>query len=515
MKKWWVKLLLGLGVILLILATWVLSLSIHSKNSVDQYKDQLRAAGEKLSIEQLIPPRPDSAKNGESLFNDATRSMNTRAGALESNTPSAVRMVAPGKAIVGWQQPEVMSLQYSGFVTNTWEDIELALQSQASTFDLIRQAAERPQLVFEMDYKLGLQTPLPHLAKAKGVALLFSPAAVDALHRGDSGGAVTNIHTMLALLNAWKEPFLISQLVRIAMAQIAMSDQWELLQSTKLSDEQLAILQRDWMDMDFVQSMENAFLMERVISCSGIQNLRGSNSPFSKYSGMYGSGGGSGSSGDWLEDLKDLSRSAKRKTSETLWRVSWSYSDELSILKGDQVLVEAVRQVQTNDYFKNALADRDRKLATLGLGAPGTNWLRDELDDEFPVIVADSVQELSRSFDRLLTMEAARHMAITSIALKRYQLRHAKLPPDLSALVPEFLPQVPSDPVDGHPLRYQVTSDNSFLLYSIGKDGVDNGGDPSPGGKSKALQWLLGRDWVWPQPATPQEVQFYYDNPPK
>jgi hypothetical protein len=514
MKKWWVKLLLGLGAILLVLLVMLLSFSIHSKNSVDEYKDKLRAAGEKLDVNELIPPRPDPDKNGESFFNDACRSMNTRAGALESNTPSAVRMVAPGKAIVGWQQPEVMSPQYSGFVTNTWEDVELALQSQASTFDLIRQAAERPQLVFELDYKLGLQTPLPHLAKAKGAALLFSPAVVDALHRGDSGSAATNIHTMLALLNAWKEPFLISQLVRIAMAQIAMSDQWELLQSTKLSDEQLAILQRDWTDMDFVQSMENAFLMERVISCSGIQNLRGSNSPSSRFSGMSSSGGG-GCSGDWLEDLKDLGRSAKRKTSETLWRASWSYSDELSILKGDQVLVEAVRQVQTNGYFKNALVERDRKLAALGLGAPGTNWLRDELDDEFPVIVADSVQELSRSFDRLLTMEAARHMAITSIALKRYQLRHAKSPPDLSALVPEFLPQVPRDPVDGHPLRYQVISDNSFLLYSIGKDGVDNGGDPTPGGKSKALQWLLGRDWVWPQPATPAEIQNFYDNPPK
>jgi hypothetical protein len=424
-------------------------------------------------------------------------------------------MVAPGKAIVGWQQPEIVSLQYSDFVTNTWDDIELALQSQASTFDLIQQASERPQLVFELDYTQGLQAPLPHLAKAEEAALLFSPAALDALHRGDSAGAVTNIHTILALLNAWKEPFLISQLVRIAMAQIAMSDQWELLQSTKLSDEQLAMLQRDWMDMDFVQSMENAFLMERIIACSGIQNLRGSNSPFLRYSGMYGSSSGIGSSGDWLEDLKDVGRSAKRKTSETLWRVSWSYSDELSILKGDQVLIEAIRQVQTNGYFKNGLAERDRKLAALGMNQPGTNWLRDELDDEFPVIVVDSVLELSRSFDRLLTMEAARHMAITSIALKRYQLRHAKLPADLNALVPEFLPQVPRDPVDGHPLRYQVTSDNSFLLYSIGKDGVDNGGDPSPGGKSKVLQWLLGRDWVWPQPATPAEIQNFYNHPPK
>jgi len=149
----------------------------------------------------------------------------------------------------------------------------------------------------------------------------------------------------------------------------------------------------------------------------------------------------------------------------------------------------------------------------LGLDRPNTNWLRNELNDELTDL--GSVQGLSRALDRFLTAEATRRMAITSIALKRYQLRHAKWPSDLNALVPEFLPQVPRDPVDGHSLRYQVTSDNSFLLYSIGKDGVDNGGDPTPDGTSKTFQWQRGRDWVWPQPATPQEVQHYYDNPPK
>ena len=106
-------------------------------------------------------------------------------------------------------------------------------------------------------------------------------------------------------------------------------------------------------------------------------------------------------------------------------------------------------------------------------------------------------------------------MVITAIALKRYQLRHGALPSDLNALVPEFLSAVPRDPVDGKPLRYRLNPDGTFLLYSVGSDGMDNGGDPTPSGSSKTFYWQRGRDWVWPQPATAQEVQDYYDNLPK
>jgi hypothetical protein len=37
------------------------------------------------------------------------------------------------------------------------------------------------------------------------------------------------------------------------------------------------------------------------------------------------------------------------------------------------------------------------------------------------------------------------------------------------------MPQVPTDPFDGRPLRY-VVKDDEYLVYSIGTDGVDDGG---------------------------------------
>jgi hypothetical protein len=54
------------------------------------------------------------------------------------------------------------------------------------------------------------------------------------------------------------------------------------------------------------------------------------------------------------------------------------------------------------------------------------------------------------------------------------------LPHSLDELTPTFIKQVPNDPFDpaGGPLRYIRTGD-SYVLYSVGWDGQDDGGRAS------------------------------------
>jgi hypothetical protein len=291
--------------------------------------------------------------------------------------------------------------------------------------------------------------------------------------------------------------------------------QWEFLQGTNITEAQLAMLQRDWANMDFVQPMERALEFDRVWRARLIEQLRTSNSPSSIYTGMPGGlASGGGGSGDWLDTLKNVGQSMKRKASDSFWRDSWSYDDELRMFQSDQVLIEASREVRTNGFFKIALADRDRKISALGLDRPGTNWIRNQMQDQIWLMFGGSVQGLKSTIDRVMYGEAARTITVTAIALKRYQLQHGTYPPDLKALVPGFLPEVPLDPVDGHPLRYQKLTDSAFLLYSVGNDMMDNGGDPNPQPGTKTFQWQRTRDWVWPQPATPQGVQYFRAHPP-
>jgi len=62
----------------------------------------------------------------------------------------------------------------------------------------------------------------------------------------------------------------------------------------------------------------------------------------------------------------------------------------------------------------------------------------------------------------------------TILALRAYQLTHGALPPNLNALVPDFLDAVPVDDFDGQPLRYSV---EKKIVYSVGKNLKDDGGD--------------------------------------
>jgi len=133
---------------------------------------------------------------------------------------------------------------------------------------------------------------------------------------------------------------------------------------------------------------------------------------------------------------------------------------------------------------------------------------------DFHSMMSESIVTLGAVIKKVMRAEGAKQMTITAIALKRYQLKHGYYPADLNSLVPEFVPAVPLDPVDGQPLRYRPNADETFLLYSVGENGVDDGGDPSleKGITSSSFNWqnIHALDLVWPQPATEEEIQAYY-----
>jgi hypothetical protein len=52
----------------------------------------------------------------------------------------------------------------------------------------------------------------------------------------------------------------------------------------------------------------------------------------------------------------------------------------------------------------------------------------------------------------------------------------SRKPTELKQLVPEYLQRVPLDPFSGRPMVYRQQGSN-WLLYSVGEDGVDDGGE--------------------------------------
>jgi len=64
----------------------------------------------------------------------------------------------------------------------------------------------------------------------------------------------------------------------------------------------------------------------------------------------------------------------------------------------------------------------------------------------------------------------------TAVAVERYRRAHGgEIPASLASLVPDYLPALPRDPMDNQPLRFKKLP-RGYVVYSIGADGVDNGG---------------------------------------
>jgi hypothetical protein len=72
---------------------------------------------------------------------------------------------------------------------------------------------------------------------------------------------------------------------------------------------------------------------------------------------------------------------------------------------------------------------------------------------------------------------------IVLLAVERFRLAGQTWPESMADLVPRFLPKPVLDPYDGQPIRLQNMGDN-LVIYSIGPDGVDDGGAiwPTPSG---------------------------------
>ena len=77
------------------------------------------------------------------------------------------------------------------------------------------------------------------------------------------------------------------------------------------------------------------------------------------------------------------------------------------------------------------------------------------------------------------TASAQVNLAITALAIERFQHAHGRLPENLTELTPGFLDKVLLDPYDGATLRFHPLP-RGYVVYSIGSDRHDDNGREPP-----------------------------------
>ncbi len=510
------KILIALGCLLVALVLFPVIEHYRGKWALERWKAIMAAKGEKFNIEELIPPPPAPADNAfpDVLFaSGRLRATNPQHIGL---MPPSLRFVAPGKLIYIPAQIHWKGTDYSGGKnkdTNvTWEVFADEMATLIDPLNEAKAALKKPGFDANRNYRFGFNLLLPHLVEFKRLAQVLSGAALLELRQGKASAASEDLEAMLALSRGQKdERLVISQLVRIAIGPIAVGATWQALQTPGWNDDQLARLQAGWQSLEFLGAMAHALEMERTMQGPAYDLLRQSNKQVADMLSAYGRGAGSNAprTVSGLDDLLDflgdkLVEFPRGSIYIPLWRFAWSHQDELRAMELEEAMVETARQAAEQKSGR-AAAEASRKLEA----KIGETSLYNRLRFLFSSEVARPSWDPAGILwvDRAVECETQRELTVAAIALRRYELRHGKPAPNLAALVPEFLPELPRDYMDGKPLRYRLNPDGSFLLYSVGQDGRDDGGNaaPSSGAGSKPnLQ--NGRDLVWPAPASAEEI---------
>jgi hypothetical protein len=87
-------------------------------------------------------------------------------------------------------------------------------------------------------------------------------------------------------------------------------------------------------------------------------------------------------------------------------------------------------------------------------------------------------------------------LAVVACALERHRLANGSYPEQLDPLVPRYMAKITTDVISGDLLHYRRTSPAQFVLYSVGWNEKDDGGD-TPVRKPGNTPDLKDGDWAW------------------
>jgi hypothetical protein len=494
MRNWIRRIVYGMTAIVALFGLILCVYHWESRHALLQYEATLRAKGERLTWAETDF---HFTTNGDELR--FWRVYASNKFHKPEHVPAMRACVAPGVARVSWQQttnweldPSPSSANSAIGITN-WDGMEREADENAGILSVFREILKHPAP------DLGVHTnTLAFLdddfdnRKLYWVARGLCATIISDLHRGRGSDVISNLDALIGAADVNRnEPN--QQGFRAGIGNLAVRATWEVLQAPNWSDPQLAVIEARWEGTEFASAIQSVALHRRV---------------------------GVVEEANYLADSRNTNRLEELFPAQSL---DPSTRNREELIERD-LIMPCYMAVAFNDDMLFLLKYRETQAETvrgLGSGAPwpavksaldrakaeSNKWLRKNAPYRFWVSrIEIGIDALPSFFPRLMELETERRMALVAIALRRYEIRHGQLPANLDATVPEFLTKIPMDPMTGKDLSYHLNSDGTFLLYSAGTDGRDDGGDPTPTETSDPPDLWSGRDAVWPAPATDAQI---------
>lgn len=447
---------------------------------------ELTAKGEKLSLADLVPPAVPDAENfyHDPVWEELSRTPQMKGGErqldrlnpplenvemnyLKEKYPEVIWPASYEKrstvVLAAWnKRPENLTPKQTRHLA---EFVVEVLAPSESLFQKLRELSDRPKARFPVQYELGAYMPLPHLTLLMTYGQMLGVRAKAEIALGEGDRALADILQTFALANRVKdEPLLISYLVRAVMVGQGVEAIAEGLKVHAWNDGPLRELQSALTNFDFGKAIPPVLRHERASLNTTWAMLRKSSNvgdEIRKVSGM--------------QEKPDAFLG--RASSKVLFLFT-SYYDQETYNRLMQVFIEEMEAAPTKGYPAKLAVERE--LTKLG----GTTWEKSKHLLTFLALPAIFGTEI-----RCAEIQDRLAMGQIACALERYWLKEGRYPDALYALAPDYLQSVPVDVVDLQPFKYQLRPTQEYLLYSVGIDHRDDGGELAYAGGPG--------DWVW------------------
>src|SRR6266511_3170011 len=506
MKVRW-KITVGLATVGLFCAFLLICPRDGTQKAVEETRRALRQQGFKVELSEFdFSTSPELRIRVAALTNAAQLSVSrsiaasARRSTLLQGMPEGAWIVGSDSALVIWRQEKLAS--DSG--EDLWPALREAFSEDRAELDAACEAALSGPIHFNLVASNAHQMVLPHLAAVKVLAHTLATRSVVELHNGNNDAAWTNLLASTRLVTGWDpEPVETSHLVRFACVAIAYNAAWQTLQAGGWSDDRLATFQREWESVDFFHQLPDTAAFARASAVAACRLER--QQPLS--------------SGLTIREMILSPRSAWSAFNEHRRQVRYrrhgTYEDEMALLlhyRDRELELRCADQCPTWSEMRQ-LPGITKAIPFLSKYPSGMQCLLNlrQLTLAWQLYAQGQVPGQGLP-SRAADAEARRRIIVTAIALERYRGRHGAYPKTLAELVPDLLKGPPTDFIDGQPLRYHLTDDGDFVLYSVALDGTDDGGKfparrEMPFGARGAFGNRQGADLVWPRPASAAEAK--------
>ena len=294
---------------------------------------------------------------------------------------------------------------------------------------------------------------------------LFQLRILAELENGQSEKALDDVKLLWHVTDSVRDqPFLISHLLRIAMMTITLQPVYEGMAQRRWSDAQLMELERELAKMDFLADFQLAMKGEIICAIHSMEKQRITRE---------------------YKTVDDSSGTNKIITvSMRLTPSAFFYQNELAFAQMHQQYILPLVD-QTNRIIAPAALRRAQAAVQVQL----------KQYSPYKVQALMTFPALNAAVKRFAFAQASVDLTRVACALERYRLAHGEYPESLDALSPQFIEKLPHDVIDGQPLHYRRTDGGKFLLYSVGWNETDDGGQVAFT-KSGSVDREKG-DWVW------------------